>query len=138
MKKFVEALSPLAPVIVFLFWTSVICYALYAFFFNFIDYGFLHSEITAYPIYYDSNGKEADTAIIFKVYPDQQTVTFIEGTLIGKLNDCVIQDRTNWHCDGYYAGEVGFTNGKYFDTSWDSSIHFVSKVEWTYANHNSK
>jgi len=120
---------------------------------NYIDWGFLNSEITAYPIScipsesgYSSdsecNGKifVAMTPITYKVYADQQyVVASQEESSIVRLSDCAIKDRQNWNCtekNGYYTSQLGFTDGKYFDTSDSSDIKFVTKLEWECFKYN--
>jgi hypothetical protein len=113
---------------------------------NSIDWGFINSEITAYPIsctsqlsIYDSacNGKifVAMNPITYKVYADQQyVVASQEGSTIVRLNDCAIKDRQNWNCTekkDYNSFQLGFTDGKYFDTADSNDIKFVSKSDWT-------
>lgn len=105
----------------------MICAVIYAIIIGFrgIDLGFLHSEISLYPEY---NGK-ALPRMDFKVNANTQTVIESTDGTLTRLQNCVVVDRKNWHCDQGWSG-TGFTNGTYFGSEYSSDTKFISKFQW--------
>lgn len=114
-----------------------------------VDWGFLKSEITAYPLHCShkvgvlgecSNVDFSTRAFIYKVDPKRQEVLYwVEGFEVSKLIDCAIRNRKNWTCK--YSDnntEIGFNNGKFFETVDPNSLtadlaaktFYVSRHDW--------
>lgn len=104
-----------------------------------IDYGFLRSEVTTFPVGCSKPDDNYETClewkrldpIKYKIYQEQQYVVLVSSVSnrLERLNNCAIEDRKNWNCGGR-IGQFGFKNGNYFDDSTGSFIKFVSKFKW--------
>jgi hypothetical protein len=107
-----------------------------------IDWGFINSDMTAYPVQCIDSSCTQDTQlppISFEIFTDQQYVidTHIDpqNEDLTRLQNCTIKDDYDWQCDGInYGTTLGFTNGKYFDSSYENGVKFVSKYQWDNAH----
>lgn len=85
------------------------------------DWGFINGDITAYPIscprgdyinsgcYIDTNNPNLNNrfpATFFPIKESQIVITKSPLGPLGKLNDCIVVDRTSWQC-WFYNKEVG-------------------------------
>ncbi len=127
----------IAPIIGFLIVIIGIPYLI----FTIVDWGFMYSEITAYPVSciemreLECVKRRSDPPITFKINTQEQYVVMDINHDLKKLKGCVIRNRKNWQCEAenqYFSGfmEVllGFKNGKYFGP--DESL-MVSRFQWS-------
>lgn len=115
---------------------------------SFIDWGFLKSEITKYPVMckgrvaYNTcdNPEFTLRKTTYKVLPQEQEVSYwTEGFDVQKLTNCAVGDRKNWTCRyNDNSAEFGFSNGSYWEVSLAPSLtaalaereYYVSKSRW--------
>ena len=109
-----------------------------------IDFGFLSSEITEYPVQckekpsgnYCKNPEYQLNKTVYKVIKDrQEVIAKSEGfPQLQKYTDCAVIDRKNWTCkadDGSW--EFGFSDGEFYRilyTGKEYNVYYVSRLEY--------
>lgn len=112
-----------------------------------IDWEFLKSEITEYPVMCSQkldfgicNGQKTPlNPRTYRVFPKRQEVIyFMKGfdLPVRRLTKCAVLDRRNWSCKyDDDSAELGFRNGEYWITSsisndFDERTYYVSRFQW--------
>jgi len=113
-----------------------------------IDWGFVKSEITNYPLQCRESVRAGACEnieyglrkITYKVMPDRQEVMhWVQGFPVERLTKCAVRDRKNWSCtfnDG--SAEFGFNGGAYWErtitpgalSAWIEKEVHVSRWQW--------
>lgn len=116
-----------------------------------IDWGFLKSEITEYPVQCKekvslnrcNNPYYTLGRTTYKVLPNRQEVLYWNEAIsnIEKLTKCAVKDRKNWSCKyNDESAEFGFRDGQFWHISAGKStpiveeltekIYYVSRLEY--------
>jgi len=101
-----------------------------------IDWGFLKSEITKYPVWYISEfGWGTLNETVYKVSADRQEVIgHMPGLLVDRYTDCAVVDRKDWSCTyDDKSGRFGFNEGRFWDDDEkNNDWRFVSRPVYLY------
>lgn len=113
--------------------TLLVVFTIFVILFYITDWGFVNEGITAYPIscphgnyinngcYIDTNNHIMDNRFPIAFFPNKESqIVITKNPLgpLGKLNDCIVVDRTSWQC-WLYNKEVGIR-------SFDGELNFMT------------